>query len=287
VRDVTIYPLQLEPASRVERAAFPPVVPPGQLLPIHCANDGVMSGLVWRRDDPAKRELRVVAASPTRPGKELLDPPDLDCDKHSPGRGAIPRRDAGDQRDCDDTAAAIHGDAREVCATPMIDEDCSPGRAPMACSPGITCPNDTCVCVDSGQQLEICAPPAAQACRLPAQESPGGLKPCTSTGNVRLAACAAGCAATLVVVPSGLEVTISDDEGQMRSGPGVPVQTADDTVHLAIQSTRAFMAEVVPEPIIIRVDPMIGAPLGEAIQVRLAASPNACESTSQLTCPSL
>lgn len=288
VRDVTIYPIQLEPVVRAfgpVNADLPPaVVLPGEVMSVRCGAEGpLISGFVWRRGDG--RQLRVLAAIPTRP-EDRLDPPDLDCDQRSPGRGAIPRHDAGDQRDCDDTAFAIHGSAREKCSA--IDEDCNPGTtlslAPGACT--IACdPGQICVCEDPGgpDSAACVGPVQAQPCKLPSAETsaPGLLRPCASAGAVVLPLCQGGCEVLLASVPEGLEVEIADGEGLPAHGPGRWVKLTGGRAWLSISGARSIPE--LPEVIVLRIR------LGVAITshaIMLQPFRATCASpTSELDCP--
>jgi hypothetical protein len=286
VRDVTIYPIQLEPVTRVfspvsTEPPEPPVVRPGEVMLVRCGDDGSMiSGLVWRRAD--QRQLRVLA--PSRGGEDRLDPPDLDCDEHSPGRGAIPRHDPGDQRDCDDTAAAIHGGAREQCSE--VDMDCNPGTTidRVECTGG--CLSNTCVCVKGGPS-QICVE-SVKTCEVPADSSGPELKPCDSAGTVKLTDCLApGCVVTLAMEPVGLEVFLAAAEGQMRHGVGEPITLTGDTVHLAVHATRSFSDPMLVDPIVLRVVPPglpLPVPAVQVIRVQLSGSGDGCSAADEITC---
>jgi hypothetical protein len=285
VRDVAIYPIQLEPVSKVFSPAIadppvPPVVRPGEVMTVPCADSATVSGLVWRRGD--RRQLRVLG--PSRSGEDRLEPPDLDCDQHSPGRGGIPRHDPGDERDCDDTAAAIHGGARERCSA--VDEDCNPETTIERVPCEGACLSNTCVCVEGGPP-QVCVE-GVKTCAVPADASGPELEACDSAGMVKLADCGTpGCVVTLAAQPDGLEVFLAAAAGQMRHGLGEPLLLGGDTVHLAVHGKRTFLDPMLAEPIVLRVVPPglpAPVPVVQVIRVELVGSGGGCSAADAIMC---
>ncbi len=185
---MTIFPIELEPVDAVlpavQTTGAPPVVRPREVLPVACAGTGAPSGLVWRRADGA--ELRVLVPLEDASGAARLDPPDLDCDRHSPGKAGVVRTNAGDQRDCDDTAAFVHAGVREQCS--KLDEDCNPltTLSPAMCTQ--VCPNMglPCTCDDAGGSDSCLVPVTAGECKVPSMASSVGRQPCDAEGPCSL-----------------------------------------------------------------------------------------------------
>jgi hypothetical protein len=244
VGDVTIYPIELEPVDRsfAVAASAPQQVLPREVMTVPCGAGGEVSGLVWRRAD--QHQLRVVLAIPSRPppgapgeaGKDLLDPPDLDCDQHSPGPAGVLRISVGDERDCDDTASAVAAGVRESCST--FDEDCNPltTLSPKTCADA--CASSVCFCDDAiSPDREVCAA-LLGTCKLPSSSSGGsGLLPCASAGFVLLPPCQGGCEVLLESVPEGLEVAISDEMTDSGQGPGRWVPISDGKAWLSVKGS--------------------------------------------------
>ena len=246
VSDVTIFRIDLEPVDRVfalaPGALAPPLVKSREVMRVPCAATGATSGVVWRRADGI--ELRVLLPEVRPPGAEAgadrLEPPDLDCDQHSPGRNKVLRGESGDRRDCDDTAFAVHGGVRERCSA--LDDDCNTDTtlSPTPCS--LQCPSvlQICACDDAAQPESCTAPIATEPCKLMATSSGGpGRQPCESAGPIKLPPlCANGCEVLLAWAPDGLEVALSDDPGQARHELGEWAPSTDGAVYLSVRAGR-------------------------------------------------
>jgi hypothetical protein len=248
VGDVTIYPIQLEPVDRVFALAAdaPQLVKPREVLIIPCGNDGAAGGLAWRRAD--RHQLRVVTARGGEAGKSLLEPPDLDCDRHSPGAAGLARHVPGDELDCDDTAPFVHGGARERCTA--FDDDCDPKTtlAPTPCAQACPGPLQICACDSAGADNACIEPLFDQPCKLPAKLVSGAARePCKSAGPLGLPlVCQGGCEVMLAWAPPGLEVTIADEDGQVGRGLGAWTPIADGKAFLTVKATRSFSAPLPP-----------------------------------------
>ncbi len=279
VSDVTIYPIELEPAEPgIVTASGPRPVEPGQVMAVACGPGEPVSGLVWRRAD--LRQLRVMAARPDDRG-DRLDPPDLDCDQHSPGAAGL-RHVPGDELDCDDTAASVHGAGREQCSK-LIDNDCRPETtlSPVPCA-NLQCPTPRCVCDDAGPAEACLEPLFGEVCKLAGSPSSGGLKPCDGAGPMALPViCQAGCEVMLAWAPEGLEVTISDQQGQQGQPLGRFVPIADGRAFLTVRPDggRAFSG---PLEILLRIK--VGLDVGDHL-MQLTLFDGACEAPSMLVCP--
>ena len=287
VSDVTIFQIELELVDRAfaldAAAGIPQLVRPREVLRVPCGATGAISGIAWRWADG--HELRVLAQIPTlSSGNGRLDPPDLDCDRHSPGRAQVQRTELGDQRDCDDTAFAVHGEARERCSK-LIDEDCnsdttlSPTPCPQTCANSIL---QICECDDAGASALCTSPIAITRCKVVSTSSGGtGRLPCESAGSITLADCVAGCEVLLEWAPEGLEVSISDDRGTTAYGLGKWAPLMDATAYLSIGGDRAFSDPNVD--IIARV--RVGA-LTADISIPLVLVEGACDpSPAPFACP--
>lgn len=247
VSDVTIFQIELEPVDRVlapdAAAGIPQLVRPREVMRVPCGAAGAISGVVWRWTDG--RELRVLAQIPTpssASGNGRLDPPDLDCDLHSPGRAQVQRTELGDQRDCDDTAFAVHGEARERCSA--LDEDCNSDTtlSPAKCTQTCASTLQICACDDAARPEACLQPIALTPCKVLSTSSSGGTGrvPCESAGPIKILPCANGCDVLLAWAPEGLEVSISDDQGTTAYGLGKWAPLTDATAYLSIGGDRAF-----------------------------------------------
>jgi hypothetical protein len=284
VGDVTIFPIQLEPVTAVLAPApasgAPPVVRPGEILPVACAGTGAPSGLVWRRADDT--ELRVLLPLGDASGAARLDPPDLDCDRHSPGKAGVVRTNAGDQRDCDDTAAFVHAGVREQCT--KLDEDCnplttlSPATCPQAC-PSMGLP---CVCDEAGGTESCLQPVTAGECKVPSTSSSVGRQPCDAVGLIKLGPCAGGCEVLLAWAPPGLEVSISDVDGADGVGLGKWAPLADATAYLSVHASRAFT-----EPILYVIARIKAGGAITNVGIPLQPAELACGAPTTFSCPIL
>jgi hypothetical protein len=285
VSDVTIFQIDLEPVDRAfaldATVAIPQLVKPREVMRVSCGATGAISGVVWRRADG--HELRVLAQIPTpSSGNGRLDPPDLDCDQHSPGRAQVQRTELGDQRDCDDTAFAVHGEARERCSA--LDEDCnsdttlSPARCTQTCASTL----QICACDDAARPEACLLPISGVRCKVASTSSGGtGRQPCESAGPLKLLDCAAGCEVLLAWAPEGLEVSISDDQGTTAYGLGKWAPLTDATAYLSIGADRALSDPNVD--IIARV--RVGA-LTKDIAIPLVLTDGACDPSPALfVCP--
>lgn len=283
VGDVTIYPIQLEPVDRVIPlgATSPQLVKPREVMIIPCGVDGMPGGFVWRRGD--QRQLRVIAARGSAEGKPLLEPPDLDCDRHSPGTAGLPRHVPGDELDCDDTAPFVHGGGRERCTA--FDDDCDPQTtlAPAPCAQQCPSPIQVCACESAGADSACVEPLFGEPCKLASKSVGGGERePCKSAGPLALPlVCQGGCEVLLAWTPPGLEVTIADEDGQVGRGLGAWTPIADGKAFLTVKATRAFAAPL--EPILVRIK--VGATIANhAIPLALFDGPCVTE-PSPLECP--
>lgn len=276
VSDVTIYPIALERVAKVLPAgAAPQPVRPGEVLTVPCKPNGAANGLAWRRGDG--RQLRVLVA---RDGSDRLEPPDLDCDAHSPGKAGV-RTDLGDQGDCDDTAFLIHAKAREQCS--RIDEDCNAETAlaePRACAS--TCLSPVCLCGDEGPTQEVCPMPVSDPCKVRAMSTSTGLQVCDSAGPIRLAPCQGGCEVLIESVPAGLEAALADAPGRPGAGPGEWVEIPDGVAWLTVGAARPLAG---PDHVIaLRIKTAAGTSPPAAIVLQLLSLQ--CEvSPSVLDCP--
>jgi hypothetical protein len=245
VSDVTIYPIQLEPViRRFPATEAPQLVARGEVMEVRCGAGGPLSGYVWRLADG--HELRVLVALPEGEGGEegdRLEPADLDCDQHSPGRAQVARGDVGDQRDCDDTASAVHAGARERCST--IDEDCNSEttQALSKCT-GVCVGTDVCGC-DAGGGASPCLEPIGMGCELPAMTSGQGRTVCASAGEIALPPlrCQSGCEVMLAWAPEWLEVAISDAEGRTAHGLGAWATMEDAKAYLAVRGISSDLGD--------------------------------------------
>jgi hypothetical protein len=290
VSDVTIFPIQLEPVDRVLASAVPgaQAVKPREVMVVSCVPDGAISGFAWRRADGV--QLRVLVPLAGQDGKSRLDPPDLDCDRHSPGRAQVARREPGDQRDCDDTTFTVHGGARERC-TPMdsnavsVDEDCNSDTivAPRECTQQCAGGLQLCACEDGRAQEECLTPFAGGVCKVPAMASgPGGKQACESEGPIRLPPlCLGGCQVLLAWAPDELEVKLSDAMGLRSYGLGAWAPMEDDQAYLSIRGTKPLAPGF--DPIIMRIK--AGAVVTNfAVQLTLVDA--VCGATaSRIECP--
>jgi hypothetical protein len=276
VSDVTIYPIQLEPVIRkLFATAAPQPVKPGEVMEVPCGATGALSGYVWRLADG--HELRVLVALPEGDRLDRLEPPDLDCDQHSPGRAQITRGSVGDERDCDDTTFAVHAGARERCS--RFDEDCNSETTQSLVPCGSACPaNPVCLC-DDGRVSSECVL-AGQACTLPLMTSGEGKTPCPSSGPLLLPpVCQGGCEAMIAWVPDGLELTISDAPGGTAFGLGAWAKMEDDKAFLAARGTGPLSFALPPAVILrIRVD---GNVESRVIALRTETD---CGTTDQMVC---
>jgi hypothetical protein len=289
VGDVTIYSIELEPVDRAFSPATgaPQAVAPREVMAVPCGAGGAMSGFAWRRAD--LHQLRVVLSIPTRPaeqggtGKDLLDPPDLDCDEHTPGPAGVLRISVGDERDCDDTAPAIHGGARERCSS--FDEDCNSltTLSPAPCEGACTAP--ACFCDDEVGAGEVRCPIQLGACTVPSISSGGeGLQPCESAGVVLLPPCQAGCEVLLEAVPEGLEIAISDDVADPGQGPGQWVPISDGKAWLEVKASVSFST---PDLFLAaRFKTALGTSQPFVLGLKLLGS-GQCADPSMLGCPTL
>jgi hypothetical protein len=246
VSDVTIFRIDLEPVDRAFSLAgstvTPPLVKSREVMRVPCAATGATSGFVWRRADGI--ELRVLLPEVRPPGAadgaDRLDPPDLDCDLHSPGRNKVLRTELGDRRDCDDTAFIVHGGARERCSA--FDDDCNTDTtlSPTQCS--VQCPSvlQICVCDDAALPESCAVPISTEPCKLQATTSGGpGRQPCESAGLIKLPPlCANGCEVLLAWAPDGLEVSLSDDPTLPRHDLGEWAPSTDGVVYLSVHASR-------------------------------------------------
>ena len=283
VGDVTIFPIELEPVVRVFAPPdpTPQAVKPSEVMTVSCASSGgALSGFAWRRAD--QKQLRVMTVLP-RADEDRLQPPDLDCDEHSPGAGRVNRMVTGDELDCDDTAPTVHGAAREQCS--RFDEDCnsvttlSPAECPQAC-PG---PISICACDDASGEASGCvAPLYGEPCKVPSMSSGPGRTPCDSAGPLVLPLiCQGGCEVLLAWAPPGLEVKISDGEGQVGQGLGKWVPITDGKAFLSVEATRPFASAL--QVILARIK--TGTTIkNHAIPLTLVEAA-ACGAPSQLECP--
>ncbi len=282
VGDVTIYPIELEPIDRVFAlsATGPQLVKPREVMLVPCAADAAPGGLAWRRAD--QRQLRVATARPASGGEALLAPPDLDCDRHSPGAAGLARHVPGDELDCDDTAPFIHGGGRERC-TPF-DDDCDPQTtlAPAPCMQQCPSPIQVCACDSAGADNACIEPLFGDPCKLPSKSLSGpDREACDSAGPLVLPLlCQAGCEVMLAWTPPGLEVTISDEDGQVGRGLGAWAPIGDGKAFLTVKGTRPFSPPL--EPILLRIK------AGTTITnhaIPLAPFDAPCAEPSRLECP--
>lgn len=283
VSDVSIFGVALEPVDRVlapaPAAAAPTPVGPREVLRVSCPDAGETSGFAWRRADGA--ELRVLVPLGGETGAARLDPPDLDCDQHSPGRAGVVRSEAGDQRDCDDTSAIVNADARERCSP--VDEDCDPQTTLSLAACTTTCASGVCACDDAGAREVCLAATTSGPCKLPATSSGGsGRLVCDSLGTIKLLGCAAGCEAMLVWAPEGLEVMLRDDPDGAAYGIGKWAPLADATAYLTVHGDHGFLDPVLP--VIARIKAAAGT---STVAIPLQPFDAPCGSPSTFECPSL
>ena len=273
--DVTIYPIQLEPAAlRSAATGAPQPVLRGEVMEVPCRTTGAVSGFVWRM--AGGHELRVLLALPGMAGQRLA-PADLDCDEHSPGPAEVARGIVDDQRDCDDTASTIHAGARERCS--RFDEDCNAQTTHSLVPCGNACPsNPVCLC-DDGRVSSECVL-AGQACTLPLMTSGDGKTACPSSGPLLLPpTCQGGCEAMIAWVPDGLELTISDGPGRTAFGLGAWAKMEDDKAFLAARGTGPLSFALSPAMILrIRVN---GTVESRVIALRTETD---CGTTDQIVC---
>jgi hypothetical protein len=262
-------------------AGAPQVVKAREVMTVPCSDGGEPGGFAWRRDD--LRQLRVVTARGGAGGKSLLEPPDLDCDRHSPGTAGVARHVPGDELDCDDTAPFVHGGARERCNA--FDDDCDP-RTTLALTPCMqTCPGplQICACDSAGADNACVEPLFGEACKLPAKATSGGEREvCDSAGPLGLPlVCQGGCEVMLAWTPLGLDVTIADEAGQVGRGLGAWAPVADGKAFLTVKGTRSFSAPLAP--ILLRVKAN-GIITNHAVPLVLTDAPCVTE-PSMLECP--
>jgi hypothetical protein len=284
VSDVTIYPVDFESAALGGATSADPMgVQPGKVMPIVCGQGGAESGLVWRRTDMT--QLRVLAAPPPDKGIDRLAPPDLDCDEHSPGVASFMRQAPGDELDCDDTAAIVHGAGREQCSR-LIDNDCRSETTLSSRGCAMPCQSQHCACDDVGVgDSEICLLPLLNGvCMLAGTPTDGAnLKPCDGGGPLALpmVLCELGCEVQVGWAPEGVEVGISDQPGQQPASLGRWVSISDRQAILTVHAdgTRGFSR---PFEILLRIRAGV-AVTDHFIEVQLNGG--SCGSPSPLMCP--
>jgi hypothetical protein len=279
VGDVTIYPIQLEPAKGFEADQdMPSPVQKGQAMVVRCGPEGPVSGAVWRRSDD--KQLRVLLPLSDQPSAvERLDAPDLDCDHHSPGPVGLQPRGEGDRLDCDDTAFLVHAKQAEACST--FDEDCNPATtfSQRACQCGTT--GNVCACEDPG--IAHCPEPThSQKCDVPAKTSGPGRTPCESRGELlALPDCAFGCTVTLVSVPEGWDVTIGMDRGLNEP----VVLPASVKIPIGVRATSTPSTSSGSNVAFLSVRPNGLPPSIHGVRLQLSGGTNdMCELMGEITC---
>ncbi|HWU88449.1 MAG TPA: putative metal-binding motif-containing protein [Kofleriaceae bacterium] len=274
VGDVTVYPIQLEPAKGFEASADQPSgVARGEVMVVRCGPNGPVSGAVWRRADGKQLRL-LLPLEDEASAVDRLDAPDLDCDDHSPGPVGLAARGEGDRLDCDDTAFVVHAGAAERCST--FDEDCNPETtvSQVACQCALT--GGVCACVDPG--LQSC-PEAAQSCTVPSQSSAMGRTPCDSRGQLALLAqcTTTPCVVTLASVPPGWDVRIGGDHGladpvDLPAGQRLPIAVRPTSVPSTGSGSAVALLSVKP----------VGSPVIYAVKLQLMG--DVCVPTNLISC---
>jgi len=294
--EIDKYMLDVEPVTQVDDMTH---AAPGQVMVVNCYDNRqnvFPSGLVWR--PKVGGELRLmypIDGSLDATGRDL----DLDCDDHVVA--------VGDSKpDCDDTRAAFHAGAQELCDG--LDTNCDNSRNSVVACPanGNVCTNATtmngiALCSDTGTgDTGTCMSDPACACAVGttscarcamafmAGSQPGDVAPCQPGVGRLTAGCTSTtpCTVEVLAVHGGWRVEVSD----LSSG-SFGASVSNIATYFSVKIKRADGATEIPGPAgggsVGQVDFMI-TPVGGAarllpVEIALPDSPVlACQGSTGL-----